>query len=256
MTLKSSLKSIKLNESTISLALGVIVIGVVGILVVNYFVGKKEGQTIPAVNVENLSLPTIHVVSEGESLWEISERYYSSGYNWVDIAKENDLANASTIEKGQELIIPRIPETESKVALTPETITPSSEVARESENGQITHQVKKGENLWKIAEKYYTSGYNWVDIAKANDLPDASLIEAGQELVIPDVSAVETKPVANKTTLTAISGEAYTVEKGDNLWAIAIRAYGDGYKWVEIAQENSLSNPNLIHSGNTLSIPR
>lgn len=44
--------------------------------------------------------------------------------------------------------------------------------------------------------------------------------------------------------------------KGDHLWGIAVRAYGDGYKWVEIARENNLVNPNLIHPGNVLSLPR
>jgi len=46
------------------------------------------------------------------------------------------------------------------------------------------------------------------------------------------------------------------VVKGDNLWQIALRAYGDGYQWVKIARENKLANPDLIHSGNILKIPR
>jgi nucleoid-associated protein YgaU len=44
--------------------------------------------------------------------------------------------------------------------------------------------------------------------------------------------------------------------KGDSLWKIAVRAYGDGYKWVSIAKANKLVNPNLIHSGNVLTLPR
>ncbi|HUV71729.1 MAG TPA: LysM peptidoglycan-binding domain-containing protein [Clostridia bacterium] len=44
--------------------------------------------------------------------------------------------------------------------------------------------------------------------------------------------------------------------KGDTLWDISVRAYQDGYRWVEIAEANNLSNPNIIHPGNALTIPR
>ena len=117
--------------------------------------------------------------------------------------------------------------------------------------------VAKGDSLWSIAEKYYGSGYNWVDIASANKIADVNLIAEGQTLTLPDV---ETKAVTTTTevvsTDTTISGGTYTVVKGDNLWDIAVRAYGDGYKWVEIAAENNLANPDLIHAGNILVLSR
>ncbi|MEK7534382.1 MAG: LysM peptidoglycan-binding domain-containing protein [Patescibacteria group bacterium] len=57
-----------------------------------------------------------------------------------------------------------------------------------------------------------------------------------------------------KTNL--IIGDSYKVAKEDSLWDIAVRAYGDGYKWVEIAKQNNLENPDLIFSENVLKIPR
>ena len=114
-----------------------------------------------------------------------------------------------------------------------------------------THTVAKGENLWVISEKYYGSGYNWVDIASENNLPNAGLIEEGQNLIIPKVEAKLTTEITN-----AISGATYQVVKGDTLWNISVRAYGDGYKWVEIAKENKLANPNIIHPGNILTLSR
>jgi len=120
------------------------------------------------------------------------------------------------------------------------------------------HIVTKGESLWSIAEDYYGSGYNWVDLAKANSLSNFNL-EVGQEISIPDIAAREptaTKKVVTAENLTSISGNSYTVVRGDNLWKIAVRAYGDGYKWVELAKINNLKNPDLIHSGNVLIIPR
>lgn len=48
----------------------------------------------------------------------------------------------------------------------------------------------------------------------------------------------------------------YAVVRGDSLSKIAQKFYGDGTKWVEIAQANKLAKPSVIHAGNVLSIPR
>ena len=117
-----------------------------------------------------------------------------------------------------------------------------------------TYLVAKGDNLWKIAEKVTGSGYNWVEIAKVNNIKNPGLIYEGQELNIK----VSNNFIAAKEDAqnTSISGATYEVQKGDTLWDIAIRAYGDGYKWSEIARENRLVHPNIIHSGNILVLPR
>ena len=60
------------------------------------------------------------------------------------------------------------------------------------------------------------------------------------------------KPKATGPTLPA----TYTVVRGDNLWKIATNFYGTGYNWVLIAQANKLANPNIIHAGNVLTVPK
>ena len=55
-----------------------------------------------------------------------------------------------------------------------------------------------------------------------------------------------------------VEGEKYTVVKGDSLWSIAVRAYGDGYKWTDVYAANKTiigTNPGLIYSGTELIIP-
>ncbi len=47
----------------------------------------------------------------------------------------------------------------------------------------------------------------------------------------------------------------YIVQRGDYLWKIALQKYGDGYKWVEIAKANHLTNPNLLFRGQKLILP-
>jgi nucleoid-associated protein YgaU len=199
LDLKSTLKVIKLNESTISMVLGAVVVLIIGSLVVSYFKGIETGTTLPT----------------------------SQSTEFVGEGSETDTTDGPTIEL----------------------------------NGQTAHIVQADDNLWKIAEKYYDSGYNWTDIANANTLSDTSNINVGTKLIIPDVkpkTATIISEVENGDNLTgdSITGSTYTVEKGDTLWDISVRAYGDGYRWTEIASQNQLANPNLIHSGNIFDLPR
>ncbi|MBI3386051.1 LysM peptidoglycan-binding domain-containing protein [Candidatus Gottesmanbacteria bacterium] len=119
-----------------------------------------------------------------------------------------------------------------------------------------THTVTAGETLWSISEKYYKTGYNWVDLVSANNLPNADAIEEGQQLVIPTVTPIMPGgQVAGGASAMQPAAKTYTVVRGDTLWKIAVAQYGDGYKWNEIAQANKLSNPDLIHAGNVLTLP-
>ena len=115
-----------------------------------------------------------------------------------------------------------------------------------------TYVVKKGDNLWKIASNRYNSGYKWVEIANENGLNSPDLLAVGQELRLPVMEAekAEVEPT--------VEGEEYKVEKGDCLWDVAVRAYGDGYAWTKIWQANGdvLNSPNLLEIGMVLAIPR
>lgn len=118
-------------------------------------------------------------------------------------------------------------------------LNPDNGLATETQ-GEYT--VAAGESLWSIAEDKLGDGFKWQEIADANGLTDSTL-EVGQKLTIP----------SEEMSATA---ETYTVVHGDSLWNIAVKAYGDGYRWVEIAKANDLVNPNVIHAGNVLTLPR
>lgn len=49
--------------------------------------------------------------------------------------------------------------------------------------------------------------------------------------------------------------ENYKIKKGDTLWDIAKRIYGDGRRYKELAEFNNIANPNMIIAGKTLQIP-
>ncbi|MFC1649160.1 LysM peptidoglycan-binding domain-containing protein [Patescibacteria group bacterium] len=56
-----------------------------------------------------------------------------------------------------------------------------------AEIGSVTHIVKEGDDLWKIAKEYYSDGLRWVEIAEINDIADPNLLESGQKLIIPNI---------------------------------------------------------------------
>ena len=123
------------------------------------------------------------------------------------------------------------------------------------------YTVMSGDSLWTISEKVYGSGYNWTDIAKANNISNPGLIFVGQQLNIPNVKPIiPGDEIAPQVITTQAEGaillDTYTVVKGDNLWSIAVRAYGDGFRYPEIVKANNLENPSLIFLGNVFKIPR
>lgn len=68
------------------------------------------------------------------------------------------------------------------------------------------------------------------------------------------VEKVEDKMTVNKA---ADASKYHTVEKGDTLWKIAERAYGNGSKYPAIFEANKpmLSHPDKIYPGQVLRIP-
>jgi nucleoid-associated protein YgaU len=119
------------------------------------------------------------------------------------------------------------------------------------------YTVKESDTLWSIAESQYKSGYNWVDIQQANSLTNPDDISVGQTLTIPDVKPITVPQgeISAASTQEPFHPKTYTVISGDCLWSIAVHIYGNGYRWTEIAQFNHLANPDLIFSGNVLTLP-
>lgn len=169
--------------------------------------------------------------------------------------------------------------TATKAPVTPSPVATGTVAPTPTAGGQIasgvtttapkdaTYTVQKGENLWRIAEAQYQTGYAWVEIAKANkiDTKKAGHIEIGQKLTMPQLSRQYPQTVSKPATVSAqptvanpITGTEYTVQKGDNLWTIAVRAYNDGYKWTQIAKANNIDiqKAGRIEIGMKLTIPR
>jgi LysM repeat protein len=112
--------------------------------------------------------------------------------------------------------------------------------AGRSSSSGFYYTVQPGDTLYSIARRHGTT----VDaIAQANGILNPAYIRVGQALLIPTGPA---GPLPSPT------GGYYTVQRGDNLYRIALR-FGTTY-WV-IAVANNLANPNYIYAGQRLLIP-
>lgn len=104
---------------------------------------------------------------------------------------------------------------------------------KEGESQEI-YTVKKGDSLWKIANKYNTT----VEKLKSANNLKTNKLSVGQKLVIPSISV---SPEVSDT---------YIVQKGDSLWSIANKFNMTVSKLKNL---NNLTN-NLLSIGQVLKI--
>ena len=67
---------------------------------------------------------------------------------------------------------------------------------------------------------------------------------------------VDTRESATVVTPAPAPVRTYTLCKGDTLWSVAKKFYGDGQRWKEIAQANNIDNPATLRVGQVLQIPQ
>jgi LysM repeat protein/uncharacterized protein YvpB len=117
----------------------------------------------------------------------------------------------------------------------------------QAQNGQVTHTVQPGENLFRIALRY---GLTADQVAAANGITDSTLIYVGQQLIIP-IAGSAAPPVSAASTVTNPAG-FHIVQAGENLYRIGLRY---GLTAQQIATANGLSGISTIFVGQRLTIP-
>nr|WP_294695822.1 LysM peptidoglycan-binding domain-containing protein [uncultured Friedmanniella sp.] len=120
--------------------------------------------------------------------------------------------------------------------------------ARADDPSAVVHEVRPGDDLWSLAERYYGSGPEWRRIAAAN--PDRltggpDRLEVGWRLRVPGVRD------------STASGPGVMVRAGDTLSGIAGRALGDSERWPELYRANRavLADPDVLEPGTRLVVP-
>lgn len=130
----------------------------------------------------------------------------------------------------------------------------------QDDGGTVTHTVRPGESLIRIAEAY---GTTVEAIAQANNILNPHLIYVGQVLVIPSgapeaaATPVEPEtpaapPPATVAPVPPGTELTYVVQPGDNLFRIGLK-----YNLVPavLAAYNGIPNPAVIYVGQVIRIP-
>lgn len=139
---------------------------------------------------------------------------------------------------------------------TPSKANPDRPTPNKSAEATADYVVKRGDSLWRIAERLLGDGTRYPEIAILNTdvlggRPD--FITPGTVLRVPDI-----RPAATER------GAEYVVRDGDTLWDIAARELGDPHRYREIfdlsqgtvqPDGSRLTDADLIRPGWTLTLP-
>lgn len=146
----------------------------------------------------------------------------------------------------------------SKNSADPVSFIPTETLQQEF----VIYVVERNDSLWKIAVKFYGQGDRWRTIYNDNKavIKNPGRLYAGQQLLIrlPSATTAVQETAATSAAQAATTENTYIVQKGDMLWSIADRVYGDGKLWTVIyaANKDSIKNPERIRAGQVLDIPR
>lgn len=190
------------NQSRLSLILGVLIVIVAGILFFNYLQNQKnKGEVGPAQTAQQdvlpSQLPGKYTVKEGDTLFEIAQKYYQDGSRFTDIAQKNNLANLDEIEAGQVLEIPKLEANLPAEAVSPAS-APTAQPVNQNEQappaagefGPVitgnSYTVQAGDWLSTIAARAYNGDIMaYKKLAQVNNIPNPDLIFPGQVINIP-----------------------------------------------------------------------
>ncbi len=183
-----------------------------------------------------------HVVTTGETLGEISQKYYGTGKNWKKIADANKV-DPSELKVGQKLTIPAI-ETAST------TVTPAPELA----NGERNYTVQKNDSYYSIAKKELGNAARWKELEKLNNVP-ADELRVGKVIKLPAKAAAVEALKPGPEALSAGDANVHVVKGGETLSDISKLHYGTTTKWKEIVKANPGIDPEGLKVGQKIKLP-
>ncbi len=232
------------NQSYINMALGALIVIVLGILIFNYFnkpsglVGPS-GQTQQAAQDQNgdvakNNLPGKYTVKEGDTLSIIAQNYYGDAQKFSNIAQANNITDINSLKPGQVLEIPKLSEDTAAMTNAPASTEPSPSTATQA----MTEPSPSSITMTPASPQP-------TEAPQMTQAPPQSNSEYGQG------------GATNQTIWgEKITGDTYIVQSGDWLSKISGRAYGDIYAYQKIAQANNIQNPDQIEPGTVLKIPK
>lgn len=173
--------------------------------IVRYFEENPPEGTLFAAR----KMTTKHVVKSGESLSVIAKRYGTS----VDQLLESNKLKSTSLRIGQVLLVLGAPSPNTTSVSNP-SAPPVSAPTPSLVQSEVTHTVKPGEYLGRIAAQY---GVSVASIQQQNKLT-SSVVKVGQKLTITTSKPASVEAAAKPHSQPL---RRYTVQKGDFLGKIA-----------------------------------
>lgn len=148
-----------------------------------------------------------YVVSEDDEagFWGIAQKVYGKGHLWPVIHKANlaKVPNPHRLPPGTRLVIPPIPDSASTAPATTggtSTEQPNLRGRTYTRDGKKFYVVADGDDgFWGIAQKVYGEGKYSTRIEAANPGVDSDNLQPGDRLVIPPLTADDTRPAPADT---------------------------------------------------------
>jgi len=143
--------------------------------------GEPRPPTIKEPPASPALAERVHVVDEGETLFQIARKYYGAGTAWTKIAQANGIKPES-LKVGMKLRVPGVRVADSTVPVPP-AAKPADAAARSS---FTMYTVKRGDTLEGISTKYLGSPRRLSDLLRANGIEDSDTLNIGQTIKIPN----------------------------------------------------------------------
>ena len=155
----------------------------------------RDMLTSASKEIEQVRRYIPHTIQPGETISTLANRYYGDYRKFHLIAEYNELEDATKVTVGEEIKIPVIEG--MPIMAAPEEIRTETGEAPEPMPGEVitvksfvTHTVQPGESLSKLAQMYYGDYKKFDLIVKFNSLEDATSVQFGQQIKIPEVDGV------------------------------------------------------------------
>jgi len=222
-----------------------------------------QGGSAAAASGESFT----YVIKEGDTLGSIAGKH---GVERASLLELNRLSEGQPIYIGETLLVPGTRPGTSLAGggsqVKPESATETTVVVGDTKPSEAsggtaqTHTVVKGDTLTSIAARYKTS----VASLKSTNGLKSDVISLGQKLALPSsVTTVASSGGGQSAQTTAYEYDNpllrtnetygyYTVQKGDNLYALARDFFTS---MAELQRLNELGDSTVIHPGDDLIVP-
>jgi nucleoid-associated protein YgaU len=189
-----------------------------------------------------------HVVESGETLADISEKYYNTTRYWKKIVAANPGIDPNMLKVGEKLVIPAISHA-----------PPASHGEGGGAPVEGGYTVQAGDSYYRIAQKELGNASRWKEIEKLNPDIEPSELHVGQVIKLPSKQGGPDDAGPDSGHGSGADGggsdHVHVVAQGETLGEISKQYYGTSSHWRDIVKANPGVDPEALRPGTRLTMP-